>query len=165
MAEIIKFYKQALPKGKFVGKAYSEKDKVNDNFSYLWGQWFENGLFAPLEARAKNFYEDWDAYWGMCGCSDAEMKYWIGMFLPENAEVPEGYDSMDIDACELGVFWIYGVEPDVYRVESQSKLAENGCEWKADKNGIRWMIERYGCPRYTTPDEKGNIILDHCYFI
>jgi hypothetical protein len=23
----------------------------------------------------------------------------------------------------------------------------------------------YGCPRFTTPDEKGNIILDMCFYV
>ena len=24
-----------------------------------------------------------------------------------------------------------------------------------------WCFERYNCPRFTTPDEKGNVILDY----
>ena len=25
-----------------------------------------------------------------------------------------------------------------------------------------WYFERYNCPRYTSPDKKGNVILDYC---
>lgn len=28
-----------------------------------------------------------------------------------------------------------------------------------------WFFERYGCPRFTTDDEKGNKILDYCFYI
>ncbi len=32
-------------------------------------------------------------------------------------------------------------------------------------DGAFWFFERYQCPRFTTPDEKGNVILDMCYFV
>ena len=35
-----------------------------------------------------------------------------------------------------------------------------GCEWNEVSNGERLMAERYVCPRFTEPDENGNIILD-----
>ena len=28
-----------------------------------------------------------------------------------------------------------------------------------------WFLERYNCPRYTVPDEKGNVILDYCAYL
>ena len=28
-----------------------------------------------------------------------------------------------------------------------------------------WCFERYNCPRYTTPDENGNVILDYAVSI
>jgi len=34
-----------------------------------------------------------------------------------------------------------------------------------EEDGSLWCIERYCCPRYTTPDEKGKIIMDCCYFV
>ena len=34
-----------------------------------------------------------------------------------------------------------------------------------DDKGAFWFFERYQCPRFTTPDEFGNVILDTCYFI
>ncbi|MEE1356150.1 MAG: hypothetical protein UHG68_01150 [Clostridia bacterium] len=32
-------------------------------------------------------------------------------------------------------------------------------------NGGVWSFENCTCPRYTTPDEQGNIIMDYCYFV
>ncbi len=42
---------------------------------------------------------------------------------------------------------------------------EEGFEIVPDEKGVLWFFERYGCPRFTAPDEKGNIILDICYFL
>jgi hypothetical protein len=45
------------------------------------------------------------------------------------------------------------------------KLKEKGIEIVPDEKGALWFFERYGCPRFTTPDDKGNIIIDICYFV
>ena len=29
------------------------------------------------------------------------------------------------------------------------------------RKGDDWCFERYNCPRYTTPDGEGNVILDY----
>ena len=36
--------------------------------------------------------------------------------------------------------------------------------WK-DENGGEWSFENCLCPRYTTPDESGRILMDYCYFV
>ena len=46
-----------------------------------------------------------------------------------------------------------------------TKLNEDGYKVIADDEGACWFFERYGCPRFTTPDEKGNVILDICYYV
>lgn len=38
-----------------------------------------------------------------------------------------------------------------------------GVERRAD--GAEWSFENCLCPRYTTPGEQGNVILDYCYFV
>ena len=38
-----------------------------------------------------------------------------------------------------------------------------GVERRAE--GAEWSFENCLCPRYTTPDEQGNVILDYCYFV
>ena len=56
--------------------------------------------------------------------------------------------------------------------DCRSFYAENGVfafqsEDEKEKNNERkrkeddWCFERYNCPRFTTPDEKGNVILDY----
>ena len=45
------------------------------------------------------------------------------------------------------------------------KLGEEGYKVISDEKGASWFFERCTCPRFTTPDDQGNIILDVCHFI
>ena len=45
-------------------------------------------------------------------------------------------------------------------IPALERLAKEGFEIKGE-----WCFERYCCPRFTTPDEKGNIILDICFYL
>ncbi|MDO4565192.1 MAG: GyrI-like domain-containing protein [Clostridia bacterium] len=166
MAEIKRVYSQSLPAMKFVGRCYTEVDKENGTFANKWGEWFSKGLFEPLAYPGDSEpFEDCNAFYGLCRIKEGEeFNYWIGAFLPPDAPVPEGYDSLDFDAGEIAVCWVYGKEPDIYFHCCFDRLKEEGYEWTADKNGVRWMMERYTCPRYTQPDDEGNVILDMCFY-
>lgn len=168
MSEIIKLYRQSLPAMKFVGRCYGESDKENGTFGNIWDEWFRNGLFEPLKLKdnIEEPFEDCDAYIGLCRCKDDEpFQYWIGVFMPPDTTVPDGYDSLEFDACDIAVCWVYGKEPDIYFHCCLDRMKEEGFEWAADKRGVKWCFERYDCPRYTEPDNEGNVILDLCYYI
>lgn len=47
----------------------------------------------------------------------------------------------------------------------KQKFAEVGMKIWQDENGAVWSFENCLCPRYTTPDDNGNVILDYCYFV
>lgn len=163
MAEIKRFYRQSMPAMKLVGRRYSDEDRSNGTFGSKWGEWFQNDLFAPLklEDGGSEPFEDCDAYIGLCRCKEGEpFQYWIGVFMPQDAAVPDGYDSVSLDAGEIAVCWVYGKEPDIYTHCCMSRLKEEGVEWTADKDGVKWCFERYACPRFTEPDNEGNVILD-----
>lgn len=167
MPEIKRMYRQTLPAIKLVGKSYGDQDKTGGTFAGKWAEWFQNDWFAPLHipGTAEPF-EDCNAYIGLCRCKEGEpFHYWIGVFLPLDFAVPDGYDSVTLDAGEIGVAWIYGKEPDIYTYCCLNQLkTEIGFEWTANKDGVRWCFERYACPRFTEPDEKGNRILDMCFY-
>lgn len=168
MAEVIRVYRQSLPAVKLVGRCYSDKDKVNDTFSGVWREWFKNGLFKPLvlpKADAEPF-EDCDAYIGLCRCKEGEpFQYWIGVFMPPDAPVPDGYDSVAFGAGDIAVCWVYGKEPDIYFCCCAKELEAEGFKWAADRDGVMWCFERYAYPRFTEPDGKGNVILDMCFYV
>ena len=172
MAEIINTYRQSIPATRFIGKKYGDDDRINGSFGPKWGEWFGNGWFAVIEKQisvsTKEIYQDGDAYIGLMRWKEGEpFEYWIGMFMPETTPAPEGFGYVDFPKSELGVCWVYGKEGEVYRNEDKcaAKLGEAGYKIIPNEKGAWWFFERYGCPRFTTPDEQGNIILDICYYI
>ena len=171
MADIVKVYRQEVPALRFIGKKYGDSDRVNGGFGVQWGQWFQNGWFDALEkalGSGKAVYEDGDAYLGMMRYKEGEpFEYWIGMFFPEGAAVPEGFGSVDFPASTLGVCWLKGPEGELYGQEHRcaAALEEKGWQIPPEKDGSWWFFERYGCPRFTTPDENGRVILDICHYV
>jgi predicted transcriptional regulator YdeE len=172
MYELVKTYKQAIPAMRFIGMKYGNKDRVDGSFAAKWGEWHETERFHELDSLVTedsiHKYEDFDSQIGLMRLKEGEeFEYWIGMFLPEGTEVPEGFESINFSASHLGVCWIQGTQPDIYGKEEEcaDKLVEEGYELVTDENGAWWFFERYGCPRFTQPDEDGNVILDICHFV
>ncbi len=166
MVEIVKVYRESLPNLRLIGKRYTEADRDEyGGFSVAWGKWFENDWFSPLE-KLGSLPEAEGAYMGCMRCID-EFEYWIGMFFPEGTQVPDGYMYIDIPSGNIGTCWIYGSEDngeifgqEIYSM-CVSEIIDRG--WKLSKNP--WVFERYNCPRYTTRDEKGKVILDYCIYL
>lgn len=172
MAEVIKVYRQSVPAMRFIGKKYRDDDRIDGNFGAKWGEWFSNDWFTVIEKQIgtsiKGVYEDGDAYIGLMRWKEGDpFEYWIGRFTPEATPVPDGFGYIDFPKSELGVCWVYGKEGDVYCKEDKCavKLGEDGYKIISDRNGAWWFFERYGCPRFTTPDDQGNIVLDSCHYI
>lgn len=172
MADLIKSYRQEVPALRFIGKKYGDADRVGGGFGKQWGEFFENQWFDQLEGLSpddpKGIYEDGDAYIGLMRWKDNEpFEYWVGMFLPAQTKVPEGFGCVDFGAASLGVCWLYGPENELYMQEElcAKRLESDGYKIVAGEDGAFWFFERYGCPRFTTPDEKGNVILDICHYV
>lgn len=172
MAEIKNVYRQSIPAMRFIGKKYGDSDRINGVFGAKWDEWFSNNWFAVIgkqtEVDLKDVYDDDGAYIGLMRWKEGEpFEYWIGIFMPENTPVPEGFGYLDFPKAELGVCWVYGKEGDIYFKESicAEKLGEKGYKVVSDEKGAWWFFERYGCPRFTTPDSEGNVILDICHYI
>ena len=165
MAEIIKVFKENIPTLRFIGKKY-------DKFGH-WGEWWQNGWFDMLEKtmggteKILSVWENGGGYIGIERRAEGQpFEYYIGMLTPENTIVPDGFISIDFENLSLGTCWIYGKENEVHDTrECKQKLVENGMELWRDENGAVWSFENCLCPRYTTPDDNGNIILDYCYFV
>ncbi|MCI8388975.1 MAG: AraC family transcriptional regulator [Clostridiales bacterium] len=170
--EIIKAYTQEIPATRFIGKKYTDADRVGGSFGAKWGEAFETGLFGIIEAASGNtdkneFFTDSGAYVGLMSASNNEsFEYWIGMFTPVGTTVPDGFQYIDLPASKLGIGWVYGDESEIYCNEQKvaDKLGEQGVEIWYDDKGACWFFERYQCPRYTTPDDKGKVILDVGFF-
>lgn len=154
--KITKVSREHFPSLRFIGRRYS----ANEHFGAKWGEWWANDLFTPLD-RLGGHSVNGDAYIGAKRIVDGMLEYWIGMFFAPGTEVPEGYEFVDMDAINYAVFWIYGNENEVATFD-----AHNLCLCELSKHGMvrredDWCFERYNCPRYTTPDAAGNVILDY----
>jgi hypothetical protein len=57
--------------------------------------------------------------------------------------------------------------PEIFGKEDlcAKKLLEDGMELYYNTDGSIWFFERYVHPRFTTADEKNEVILDICHFI
>lgn len=169
MATITKVYTQQVPAMRFIGKKYGDEDRVDGGFGVHWGRAFETGLFERLEKLADGqLFEDAGAYIGLMRCKDNEpFVYAIGMFCPAGTPVPEDLDSFDFPASQLGIGWLYGPEPELYCKEHEvaQKLGEAGLSICNDAQDACWFFERYACPRFTQPDEQGNVTLDIGFFV
>jgi hypothetical protein len=165
-AEIVKVYREHLPSLRLIGKCYTDSDRVEGGFGAKWGEWFKNGWFEEIE-KLDVLPGNGNAYLGVMRCSNNCFEYWIGMFFLAGTPVPDGYDFVDITEGDIATCWIYGKEAngELYGLEPHNmcmdKIANQG--WKLQDNP--WLFERYNCPRFTTPDEKGNVILDYCVYI
>lgn len=152
--KILEVKKESFPAVRFIGKKYTQGPN--------WGEWWENDWFSVLEKKER-LLNNGDAYIGTVHIVDGMPEYWIGMFFPINTEVPEGFDFVDIDSLNYAVCYLQDKEGsgDFYTMETHNlcleKLKLLGFKRKEDA----WCFERYNCPRFTTPDEEGNVILDY----
>ncbi len=164
MAEIIKVHKESIPSLRFIGKKY-------DSFGH-WDEWWQNGWFQVIEdamggcEKILSLWENGGGYIGLERRSEKmPFEYYIGMLTPENTPVPNGFIHIDFMDLNLGTCWIYGKEADVHDTSlCKQKLLDNGIKLWRDENEAEWSFENCLCPRYTTPDDKNNVILDYCYF-
>lgn len=171
MPEIIKAYRQKVGSLRFIGKLYSDEDRINGTFGAKWGQFFENGWFSTIEQLVDDpgqTCEDGAAYIGLMRWKEGDpFQYWIGMFMPPDTDVPEGFEHVDFPAGDLGVCWVQGHEGEVYMQEEKCgrKLSEEGMKVINDEHGACWFFERYACPRFTEADKDGKIILDIAHYV
>ena len=164
-AEIVKVYTQDVPAVRFIGKKYGDSDRVDGMFGKHWGDWFQNGWFEVIEKQTNKditaLYDDADAYIGLMRDNNGEFEYWIGILMPEETPVPDGYEYHDFPKAKFGVCWVHGKEEEVYSQEER-------CADKLEQMGYtlsEWCMERYCCPRFTTPDENGKVVLDICFYL
>lgn len=152
--KILEVKKESSPAARLIGKKYNQAPD--------WSEWWENDWFSTLEQHER-LPINGDAYIGAVHIADGKPEYWIGMFFPAGTPVPDGFGHVDIAPSEYAVCYLYDKEgsADFYTMDTHNmcmeKLKALGLKRKEDD----WCFERYNCPRFTTPDENGNVILDY----
>ena len=133
---ILEVKKESCPSARLIGRKYGGPPD--------WAEWWKNDWFAVHIV-------------------DGMPERWIGMFFPPGSEVPEGFEAVDIEASDYAVCYLCDKEgsEDFYTIETHDmcleELKAHGLARKEDD----WCFERYNCPRFTTPDPQGNVILDY----
>ncbi len=144
---------------RFIGKKYKNGS--------AWGEWWQNDWFGVLEKSSGLSNLNDNGYIGLMRNSTDGFEYWIGMFFDKTVSVPDGFEFLDLDEREFAVFHLYGSEKNgeiygsVPHGICMDILADSGIE--VSEECLRF--ERYNCPRYTTPDKLGNVILDYAIAI
>jgi len=143
----------------FVGKRYKNGS--------AWGEWWKNGWFDVLEKMPHLSAVNDNGYIGLMRNGEEGFEYWIGMFFDEITDVPEGFEALEQGDRQFAVFHVYGNES---KGEIYGEAPTNACleiirdaGLENTKDALRF--ERYNCPRYTVPDDKGNVILDYGFAI
>ncbi len=152
--KILEIKKETCPAARLIGKKY----KNNPN----WGEWWANNWFAALE-KMPALPMNGDAYIGAVYIVEGMPEFWIGMFFSQDTDAPEGFEFVDIEPLNYAVCYLQAKEGsgDFYTMETHNQCLEalkaQGLKRKEDD----WCFERYNCPRFTTPDENGEVILDY----
>ncbi len=166
MAKLIKFEVVELPNLCVIGKElrYSmEAHMKGDNrIGPFWDKCFSENIFETLEKQSDFIFDssyvgimlDWDK-------GDGDFSYICGMLFKEGASVPEGYVMKEIEATKSALSWIQG-KNEIDVCMSAHNLTEQAIKEKGlNSEAMSWCMELYNCPRFTTPDENGDIILDY----
>lgn len=152
--KILEVKRESCPAARLIGKRYEG--------SANWGEWWENNWFAELEKLPALPFNG-DAYIGAVHIVDGMPERWIGMIFSAETEAPDGFEYADIQALDFAVCYLYDKEGsgEFYTMDTHNmcleELRSNGFKRKEDE----WCFERYNCPRFTTPDENGNVIFDY----
>ena len=151
--KLLEIKKESCPAARLIGRKYTGAPN--------WGEWFQNDWFSALEVNPRISLNG-DAYIGAVHIVNGMPERWIGMFFPVDTQVPEGFEFVDIEALDYAVCYLSGKEGsgDFFSMETHNMCLEalraGGFTRKEDD----WCFERYNCPRYTTPDGEGNVLLD-----
>lgn len=167
MAVIQKVLLEEMPEVKLIGRRYTNADwDAQAAFGPKWCEWFQNGYFDRLRV-CTGIQHISDDFIGAMRTTEAGYEYWIGILMAVTDEAPAGFESVVIPAGKLCVCYVYGNEAsrELYGMEVHKACVE---EWNQRGWSVRpdaWYFERYNCPRFTAPDEKGNVILDYCGYL
>lgn len=152
--KILEIKRETCPAARLIGRRYEGKPN--------WGEWWENDWFASLEMTPGLPFNG-DAYIGAVHIVEDRPERWIGMFFPAGTKVPEGFAYVDIEPLTYAVCYLHDKEGsgEFYSMDTHDMCLEALKEQGFQRKENDWCFERYNCPRFTTPDEDGNVILDY----
>ena len=174
MAKIIKVHKEQLPALKVIGIKYTNADRdESGGYGQLWHQWMTENKFEALQKMPTIPYIESGVVGFMRHKPDdfkQTFEYWIGMFFADDTVVPEGFDSIHVEAGVIATCWIQGNSDDgsIYKMHDKclEAMRTNAMsEIRVGADGYVEFFERYNDERFGRVDENGERILDYCVYI
>jgi len=162
---------ELLVVGKSVRFRPAQLEEGRNPIHELWGRCFGDGTFAMLEAMTDHVYKParvGHAYVGLNAARDpatGEVEHTAGMLMNPGTPVPDGFVARPLAPAKVAVGWVKGkpgAEGAIYAAMHRlvaDALAEKGFGPDA---AAGWTMELYNCPRWTTPDVGGCIVVDYC---
>jgi len=132
------------------------------HISDLWGDCFNAGVFATLEALVPHIHDP--AYVGFmeCGTDPEALDYLCGMLMKPGVPVPAGLSVKKIAASKIAVAWVKGPQDKVPELCGAAHgITLDAIRQKGLKSLDRWVMEVYDGARFNTPDANGDIIVDY----
>lgn len=166
MAKIVKTEVCQLPEVFVVGKKITVKMPNSPEINpipNLWETCFSDNTFDHLMDYRDALFDD--AYVGWMSDFSFEngiFTYICGMLMNSDISVRDDrFVSRNIEPTTVAIGWIQGST-----VPEISFAAHSLVEKAVDEIGYScehatWCMEVYNCPRFTQPDENGEIILDY----
>ena len=174
--EVKKVYKEHYPALRFIGKKYSNEDRVDGGFDLQWEEWSKNNWFEVLEKLGPSENVD-NGNVGLMLLNEStnSFTYMIGLFFPAETIAPEGFQYLDLPESDIGIGWVCGMEENgevfgpLPHETVCEELLENGWgnlrEDIGGNEGTICFFERYNRPRYTVKDSEGRVTLDYGNYI
>jgi len=171
MIEIQNVHREQMPPLKLIGKRYTNADRVDGSYGAHWQEWFDKKWFAPLEALPMLPPDVETGCIGFmrwnCADFDTSFEYWIGTMDLLDTSVPEGYESIELPAKDVGVCWLYGKEKDGIYGQHDRCVEAIEAKWElyTDPQGYMYCFERYNGERFKDQDGKNRVILDYGIYL
>ena len=170
---LTKVYLEKFPALRFIGKRYTNDDRVEGGFGKQWNDWKADDTYTKMKEAVPVQPFDLTPIGLMTMRGDMSgFLYWIGLFYPSGADVPEGFDSIDLPESNIGVGWICGKDENgeifggppheaVCNKLIEEKLGEFRNDIEGEGSDTYCFFERYNFQRFSEKDENGNVTLDY----
>ena len=176
-AGITETYRQELPPLRFMGKKFIEplNDNLFKNINTNLDKLRSNSQLDEIEKLAitgiKTLYDGNNAY--ICLVrknSDNLLEYLIGIFMPQNSAVPEGYEILDFPKSALAVCRVYGKKDLIINQEKECRkkledanLLNSNAAGRDNPQNL--FFQRFNWNSFFGEDKFGNRVLEYCFFV
>jgi len=133
---IISVTQEKLPTVRFIGKRYNG----NESICVKWKSWKDNHWFSILENLNSRYA---NSYIGAKRIVNGRLEYWIGMFFLPDADVPEGFEYIDIDEINLANFKLQGTTHKATSFETHNLCLAELSKHNMTRFEDHWCFECY----------------------